>query len=86
MFLSRKYNHQRINPSAFRCNFMNINKKLFGMNLHEYQAQALLKKYNVPIPNVKIFNKQIITGSCNYKRTRNRHCNSEIGESKWICS
>lgn len=52
MFLSRKYNHLRINHSALRYNIINVNKKFFGMNLHEYQAQALLKKYNVPIPNV----------------------------------
>jgi len=50
------YNQLRIKNSLkyANCSFMNLNSKKFSMNLHEYQAQGLLKKYNVPIPNVII--------------------------------
>ena len=35
------------------------------MNIHEYQAKAILKKFNVPVPKGEILlSKDNIVGSC----------------------
>lgn len=56
MFLSKTYTklnkQQNVNYYHFGYNFFNVGRRYFSMNLHEYQAQGLLKRYNVPIPNV----------------------------------
>lgn len=54
MFLKKYSQYNQLKYNTFNLNYSFLKLKTFkfsSMNLHEYQAQGLLKQYKVPIPN-----------------------------------